>query len=63
MQQKGSDVITPLFHLVHFWSNFLHSSRQVGIEYTELGRIPFNREKEQNRRKALIHRNLSELLL
>jgi hypothetical protein len=43
----------PSFHLVHFWSN-------LGIEYTELGRIPFNSEKEQNPRKALIHRNLSD---
>jgi hypothetical protein len=40
-------------HLVHFWSN-------LGVEHTELGRIPFNSEKEQNSRKALIHRNLSD---
>jgi len=45
--------VTSLSYLVHFWSI-------LGIEYTELGRIPFNSEKEQNPRKALIHRNLSE---
>jgi hypothetical protein len=49
------------------WSNsphrhqqILYDAGQVGIEYTELGRIPFNSEKEQNSRKALIHRNPSE---
>jgi len=53
MCKKGVIWITPPFNLVHFWSI-------LGIEYTELGRIPFNSEKEQNLRKALIHRNLSD---